>query len=42
MTDQPTTVSRVVRMRERVLGRTGRKVGVIGLGAWQLGADWVR
>jgi aryl-alcohol dehydrogenase-like predicted oxidoreductase len=27
-------------MEERVLGRTGRKVGVIGLGAWQLGADW--
>ncbi len=27
-------------MEERVLGRTGRKIGVIGLGAWQLGADW--
>ncbi len=27
-------------MEERVLGRTGRKVAVIGLGAWQLGADW--
>jgi aryl-alcohol dehydrogenase-like predicted oxidoreductase len=27
-------------MEERVLGRTGRHVGVIGLGAWQLGADW--
>ncbi|SEL06573.1 aldo/keto reductase [Nonomuraea pusilla] len=27
-------------MEERVLGRTGRKVGVVGLGAWQLGADW--
>ncbi len=23
-----------------MLGRTGRKVGVIGLGAWQLGGDW--
>jgi aryl-alcohol dehydrogenase-like predicted oxidoreductase len=23
-----------------MLGRTGRMVGVIGLGAWQLGADW--
>jgi aryl-alcohol dehydrogenase-like predicted oxidoreductase len=27
-------------MEQRVLGRTGRPVGVIGLGAWQLGADW--
>lgn len=27
-------------MEQRVLGRTGRGVGVIGLGAWQLGADW--
>jgi aryl-alcohol dehydrogenase-like predicted oxidoreductase len=27
-------------MEYRTLGRTGRKVGVIGLGAWQLGADW--
>ena len=24
----------------RELGRTGRQVGVVGLGAWQLGADW--
>jgi aryl-alcohol dehydrogenase-like predicted oxidoreductase len=24
----------------RVLGRTGRRVGVIGLGCWQLGGDW--
>ena len=23
-----------------MLGRTGRDVGVVGLGAWQLGADW--
>ncbi|MEV6205753.1 aldo/keto reductase [Kitasatospora sp. NPDC051914] len=29
-------------MENRTLGRTGRKVGVIGLGAWQLGADWGR
>jgi len=27
-------------MQTRTLGRTGIPVGVIGLGAWQLGADW--
>ena len=27
-------------MQLRVLGRVGRTVGVVGLGAWQLGADW--
>jgi aryl-alcohol dehydrogenase-like predicted oxidoreductase len=27
-------------MEQRVLGRTARRVGVVGLGAWQLGADW--
>jgi aryl-alcohol dehydrogenase-like predicted oxidoreductase len=27
-------------VEERTLGRTGRKIGVVGLGAWQLGADW--
>ena len=27
-------------MRTRALGRTGRTVSVIGLGTWQLGADW--
>ncbi|MFD2080869.1 Predicted oxidoreductase [Actinopolymorpha cephalotaxi] len=27
-------------MELRNLGRTGRKVGVVGLGAWQLGGDW--
>jgi aryl-alcohol dehydrogenase-like predicted oxidoreductase len=29
-------------MQERILGRTGTPVGVVGLGAWQLGADWGR
>ncbi|MET7418431.1 aldo/keto reductase [Dactylosporangium sp. NPDC005555] len=27
-------------MQQRILGRTGAPVGVVGLGAWQLGADW--
>ena len=27
-------------METRLLGRTGRSVGVVGLGCWQLGADW--
>src|SRR5437764_1384073 len=27
-------------METRTLGRTQRNVGVVGLGAWQLGADW--
>jgi aryl-alcohol dehydrogenase-like predicted oxidoreductase len=27
-------------MEQRVMGSLGRQVGVVGLGAWQLGADW--
>ena len=27
-------------MEQRRLGRTGRDVSVVGLGCWQLGADW--
>jgi aryl-alcohol dehydrogenase-like predicted oxidoreductase len=27
-------------VEERILGRTGRAVSVIGLGTWQLGGDW--
>jgi aryl-alcohol dehydrogenase-like predicted oxidoreductase len=28
------------QMQSRVLGRTGRTVSAVGLGTWQLGADW--
>jgi aryl-alcohol dehydrogenase-like predicted oxidoreductase len=27
-------------VQQRILGRTGREVSVIGLGTWQLGTDW--
>ena len=33
----PTTVG---AMEQRILGRTGRPVSTVGLGTWQLGADW--
>jgi len=33
-------LARVEIVEHRVLGRTGRPVSVVGLGAWQLGADW--
>ncbi|MEU0283764.1 aldo/keto reductase [Streptomyces sp. NPDC006195] len=30
----------MIRMEQRELGKTGRNVSVVGLGTWQLGADW--
>src|ERR1044071_10095966 len=27
-------------MEQRAFGRTGQRVSVVGLGTWQLGADW--
>jgi aryl-alcohol dehydrogenase-like predicted oxidoreductase len=33
-------LSTLAGMEQRVLGRTERPVSVIGLGTWQLGADW--
>ena len=36
------TARRVTGVETRILGRTGRSVGVMGLGCWQLGGDWGR
>jgi aryl-alcohol dehydrogenase-like predicted oxidoreductase len=33
-------MARLARMEQRSFDRLGRHVGVIGLGCWQLGADW--
>ncbi|MGZ4436710.1 MAG: aldo/keto reductase [Nocardioidaceae bacterium] len=30
----------MTQLEQRILGRTGRSVSVVGLGTWQLGADW--
>jgi len=27
-------------VEHRVLGKTGRRIGMVGIGAWQIGADW--
>lgn len=35
-----TLASPAPRMEHRVIGRTGRHLSVVGLGTWQLGADW--
>ncbi len=34
------TEEKCFTVEERILGRTHKQVGVVGLGAWQLGADW--
>jgi aryl-alcohol dehydrogenase-like predicted oxidoreductase len=36
----PGQVGSVQDVEQRILGRTGRAVSVVGLGTWQLGGDW--
>jgi aryl-alcohol dehydrogenase-like predicted oxidoreductase len=38
--DARPTRRKAAQVEKRILGRTGRQIGVVGLGAWQLGADW--
>ena len=38
--DRGTTRRQEPSVEQRELGRTGRQVSVVGLGTWQLGADW--
>ena len=33
-------IRKLTRMEQRVFGRIGREASVVGLGTWQLGADW--
>jgi aryl-alcohol dehydrogenase-like predicted oxidoreductase len=39
-TEAMANLSEMMPMQHRTLGRTGRPVSVVGLGTWQLGADW--
>ncbi len=37
---RPRRCGRMRPMEQRILGKSGRRVSVVGLGTWQLGADW--
>src|SRR5208282_3569504 len=39
---QPDQAALASNMRYRILGRTGLRVSVIGLGTWQFGGEWGR